>query len=315
MVDRVRRGDWYGLLAARVTAGAPLPKWRAVTPRLGVGGANYTHAFYPSRLADLERRGGSAAAGSTQPTRVGPLRPTPGRRRAGAPGRSMACGSPHHPDPRPPRGDPLPLLGLVAAAPFLLSTTRVTRRRPRPLTLLLATSLDRSSLDGVPRAVGGSGRRRALAAAALRSSPGRRRAWELDTWVGDSEVVLDRHATGPTRPPRGDGHRGRTSRHRPPEPVLELRADAVRMVGKARFARDDFAAPSRPSAPPMALWPHEDTELFLGLALAPRAVRGRPSPTSTGCAEPTLSGQSDRQRAVAPERGSVPGRTRNQDHP
>ncbi len=57
--DRIRQGNWYQLFSARGdgwTAAAEMVRSR---PIRGVGAANYTHLYYPSRVEFLARTGGT----------------------------------------------------------------------------------------------------------------------------------------------------------------------------------------------------------------------------------------------------------------
>ena len=61
--ERIRKGDWYHLFSARGdgwSAGAEMIRER---PLSGVGAANYTQLYYPSRLEWLTRNGGTGRRG------------------------------------------------------------------------------------------------------------------------------------------------------------------------------------------------------------------------------------------------------------
>ena len=277
MVDRVRRGDWYGLLAARGDGWSAASEMVRRHPALGVGGANYTHAFYPSRLANLERRGGVGGRGEyathfewahCDPLQVVAELGLLGGAWLAALLITLIRGL--------PRGDPLPLLGLVAAAPFLLLhyPSHIAGALV-PLTLLLAHIVGTGPRSTVSLEVG-AGRAVAvlLAAAAVAVVAWQAARLEADSWVGDSEVVLiaTRHAPPARRAVMTtvvERHAiDRLSRFLSSPPTL------WRMIGKARFARDDFAGAEQAFRTSMAQWPHEDTELFLGLALAAQGRQG-----------------------------------------
>ncbi|MGD8441036.1 MAG: O-antigen ligase family protein, partial [Holophagae bacterium] len=56
-IRRVETGDWYFLLSARSDGWTAAGEMIRDRPLIGVGAANFTHAYYPSRIAWLERSG------------------------------------------------------------------------------------------------------------------------------------------------------------------------------------------------------------------------------------------------------------------
>jgi tetratricopeptide (TPR) repeat protein len=174
----------------------------------------------------------------------------------------------------------VPLLGAAAATPFLLLhyPTHIGGALV-PLVLLLA-----HLVAGGPRwrmdAEAWLGRAVAvlLATAAVAVVAWQAARVELDMWVGDSELVLiasqreppARRAVMTTTVERHAFDRARRS----PAAAPWL----WRLVGRARLARGDGAGAEEAFRTALALWPHEEAELGLGLALA---AQGRPDEAAT----------------------------------
>jgi hypothetical protein len=175
-----------------------------------------------------------------------------------------------------PRGDPVPWLGAAAAVPFLLLhyPTHIAGGLV-PLALLLAHVAAAGPKGTVPLT---PWLRRGVVALLLAAATAMV-AWqvarlELDTWAGDSEVMLVAAQQAP--PARRAVMTTVVERHAfdrlgrfPSSPPVQWR-----LIGKARFARGDPAGAEQALRTSMALWPHEDTELFLGLALAAQGREG-----------------------------------------
>lgn len=269
--DQLRQGDWYGLLAARGDGWSAAAEMVRRHPSLGVGGASFTHAYYPSRLANLERRGEMGGRGEYAThfewAHCDPLQVVA---ELGLLGGAWLAALLVTLVRAAPRGDPVPLLAAAAAAPFLLLhyPSHIAGGLV-PLTLLLAHLVG----AGPRRAVGGElwPRRGAvvlLVAAAVAVVAWQVARLEVDTWAGDSEAMLIAARQAP--PARRavmttvvERHAfDRLGRFSSSPPVL------WRLIGKARFARGDTAGAEQALRTSMSLWPHEDTELFLGLALA-----------------------------------------------
>jgi len=276
-VDRVRSGDWYGLLAARGDGWSAAAEMVRRRPAFGVGGANFTHAYYPSRLANLERRGEVGARGEYAThfewAHCDPLQVVA---ELGLLGCAWLAALLVALARALPRGDPVPWLGAAAAVPFLLLhyPSHIAGGLV-PLTLFLA-----HVIGAGPRwaAVGGRLLRRSvvvlLVAAAVAVVAWQVARLELDTWAGDSEVLLRAAQQAP--PARRAVMTTVVERHAfdrldrfPSSPPVQWR-----LIGKARFARGDPAGAEEALRTSLALWPHEDTELFLGLALAAQGRTG-----------------------------------------
>ncbi|MFV2072153.1 MAG: O-antigen ligase family protein [Thermoanaerobaculales bacterium] len=275
--EQVRAGEWYILLSARGdgwTAGAEMVRNR---PMLGVGAANYTQAYYPSRLNWLSRRGGTGLRGELAShfewAHCDPLQQVA---ELGIPGALWIlalvvaiAGA------RARAGPVLPLMA-AASAPFLLLhyPTHVAVGLI-PMALVLAQILAEGG-DGARLVALKRGRlpiAAALVALALAGSAWQLRRAALSLWMGGLEQrLLLIQANDPDRRSRGAAAveaqvLPRIGRYPGQAPTL------WRTVGRARLLRGDARGAETAFRAAFAGWPHEDAEFYLGLSLAAQGRR------------------------------------------
>ncbi len=279
VVTLARAGDWYQVLSARADGWTAASQMIREHPLTGVGGANYTQRFYPARLAWLEAHG------------------TTGRRGERATHFQWA-----HCDPLQVVAE-LGLVGLIWLAGLAAALVAGARRRSGPLVALaaaawlpllvlhfpthLAVGLVPAVLTLAPlladeprlrAAPSGAAARVGVAlvlvamAAAVVLWQGHRLAVQL--WRGDAETIL-RVADGISAARRSAVLRQleREAYQRVawwPEAAPWL----WRIVGRAALGQGRIAAAAEAFRTAQTLWPHEEAEFGLGLALA---AQGRPS--------------------------------------
>ncbi|PWB69861.1 MAG: hypothetical protein C3F15_14560 [Holophagae bacterium] len=284
--ERVRRqarlielGDWYSAISARSdgwTAAAEMVRER---PFVGVAAGHFTHAYYPSRLAWLEARSATGRRGELathfewahcDPLQIAAELGVIGALWVIAVGWSFVRTR--------QRGDPLPLLAVAAAAPFLLLhyPTHLTVG-VIPIVLLLGHTLAGQPTFRVPRLRAGW---RAVVPALLVAAALAGVAWQLhrlalDVWRADLELRLEQ-SHGAAEPLRR-AQIAATVERQVLERIERLPGAAPwlwRVVGKARLLRNDAPAAEQAFRTAGALWPHEEADLGTGLALAAQGRRG-----------------------------------------
>jgi len=278
-VRHLEHGDWYSLMSARSdgwTAAAEMIRER---PLLGVGAGQFDHAYYPSRLAWLEshqeigRRGELAT--HFEWAHCDPLQLVA---ELGAVGALWMLALAWALVRTRPRGDPLPLLATAATTPFLLLhyPTHLAVGMV-PIVLVLGHLLAAQPRWRMPRLTGAL--RLAvpvlLVIVAVAGASSQLRRVALDIWRGELERRVE-------------------IAHAVQEPVQRVQlASAVerqvldrigrlpgaapwlwRIVGKARLTRDDPTGAEQAFRSANTLWPHEEAELGIGLALAAQGRRG-----------------------------------------
>jgi O-antigen ligase len=270
-VARVQQGDWYFLLSARSDGWTAAGEMVRTHPLTGAGASNFTHAFYPSRISWLDRNDavGQRAELATH-FRFAHCDPLQMVAELGLPGLlwilvfvGVAVVSRR-------RGDPVPSLFAAAFVPFLLlhfPTHLAVGLVPVVLVLghILSTGREVTLVPGP------WSRRLAVAAVVLAVVLGS--YWQthrlmLNLWRGGLAHALA------TAQQLEDERRIQQAaaveaQILPRIPALShARPWLWRMVGQARVARGDDMGAETAFRNAMSLWPHEEAEFGLGLALA-----------------------------------------------
>ncbi len=268
----LREGNWYAVFSARADGWTAAAQMISDHPLTGVGGANFTQAFYPARLAWLdthETRGARGELATHFPwTHCDPLQLVA---ELGVPGTLwlLLFAVSFVRSARDSRE--LATLAAAAAAPFLLF------HYPAHLAIgliPLALILARLVADGSSprRVVRGPAAARGLALLVLALTAAvvvwQYQGLATTLWYGRAEQAIETSIRLP-EPLRGRTLAGaekilvaREAAHPEEAPWL------LRLIGRTRLAlgRDPAAEDAFRRA--FALWPHAQAELGLGLALA-----------------------------------------------
>jgi O-antigen ligase len=270
-LQRIENGDWYFLLSARSDGWTAAGEMVRENPVMGTGASNFSQAYYPARIAWLDRTGsiGHRAELAThfRFTHCDPLQMVA---ELGAPGLLWMIALLIVIGRTRTRGDPLPPLALAAFAPFALfhfPTHLAVSLVPLILTLghLLAAGHE---VVVEPRPWS-----RRLAAALLVVAVLAGTYWQLhrlmlNLWRGGLNHALAVMQTL-DEPIRSQQAAMVESQILPRMPGLdEARPWLWRMVGQARLARGEDMGAESAFKNAMTLWPHEEAEFGLGLALA-----------------------------------------------
>lgn len=270
-VKRLEEGDWYSLLSARSdgwTAAGEMIRSRPIT---GVGAANFTYAYYPSRVAWIERSEsvGHRAELATH-FRFAHCEPVQVVAELGVPGALWIIGLAIVLIRFRPRGDPLLPLAAAAFLPFALlhfPTHLAVGLVPLILTFgALLSGAHEVVIEPWPWT-----KRLAALAMALLVLAGTYHQLHrlmLNLWRGGLSYAL---ATAQTldEPIRSQQAAAVESQILPRLPALSGASPWLwRMVGHARIARGDDTGAEVAFRNAMAAWPHEEAEFGLGVALA-----------------------------------------------
>lgn len=274
--NRALRGDWYELFSARGdgwTAAAEMVRSRPVT---GVGAANFTQLYYPSRLAWLEREGGtggrSELASHFEWAHCDPLQVSAELGLAGVLWMAVFVWSLAS---ARDRAGPLLPLAAAAAAPFLLLHYPAHLAIGLiPISLVLGHVVSR---DAAPRTLAWNrGRWPVAGAFALVLIAG---AWwqlqrvAVDVWMGGLELrmALSQPADPQARTQIGAAVEAQIAPRIGRMPLAA--ASLWRSVGRARLLRNDAAGAEAAFRTSYERWPHEDAEFYLGISLAAQGRR------------------------------------------
>lgn len=274
--ERALSGNWYHLFSARGDGWAAAGEMIRNRPMTGTGAANFSHLYYPSRLAWLERGGGtggrSEAASHFEWAHCDPLQLLAELGLAGVLWMAalawalIGCRS---------RAGPLLPLAAAAAAPFLLLhyPTHIAIGLI-PITLVLGEIVNRAQ----PLHTLGWHRARLPVVAALVLLLVAGAWWQLrrvavDVWMGGLELrmALSQRAEPEIRERLGTAVEAQIMQR---IGRLPLTAPSLwRSVGRARFLRGDAAGAEAAFRTSFAAWPHEDAEFYLGISLAAQGRR------------------------------------------
>ena len=269
--QRLENGDWYFLLSARSDGWTAAGEMARDNPVMGTGASHFSHAYYPARIAWLDRTGsiGRRAELATH-FRFSHCDPLQMIAELGFPALIwmiallVAIGGTRT------RGDPLPPLALAAFMPFAVlhfPTHLAVSLVPLVVTLghILASGRE---VVVEPR----PWPRRAVAVllmlAVLSGTYWQLHRLMLNLWRGGLNHALTVMQTV-DEPVRSQQAAVIESQILPRMPGLdEARPWLWRMVGQARLARGDDIGSETAFKSAMVLWPHEEAEFGLGLALA-----------------------------------------------
>jgi O-antigen ligase len=275
-VDRLRKGDFYGLFSARGdgwSAGAEMIRSRPVS---GVGAANYTHLYYPSRLEWLTRNGGTGRRGELAShfewAHCDPLQHTAELGLVGI-GWMAVLGFAIFQTRQ--RAGPILPLAIAAWVPFaLLHYPAHLAVGLIPIALVLAHLI---ASHGEPRSVQWRFARVPLAtllvAITVAASWWQLQRVAIDLWVGANEIrlVIAERAAPEIR----------TRLAAATEAQILSRIDRLpsmaptlwRTVGRARLVRRDAGKAESAFRTAFELWPHEDADFYLGMSLVAQGRR------------------------------------------
>ena len=270
-IRRVETGDWYFLLSARSDGWTAAGEMIRDRPLVGVGAANFTHAYYPSRIEWLDRTGsvGSRAELATH-FRFAHCDPLQMTAELGVVGLLWLAALALAVIRILPRGNPLPALSLAAVLPLvLLHFPTHLAVGLIPICLMLAHLLS----HGRETAVEPARWLRPVACVAVVVVVVVGLYWQLNRLVLDLWRGGLSHALASTE--TLDAERA-TRQAAAVEAQILPRIQGLggarpwmwRMVGQARMIRGDGAAAEIAFRNAMTLWPHEEAEFGIGLALA-----------------------------------------------
>jgi O-antigen ligase len=277
-LKHIEHGDWYSLMSARSdgwTAAAQMIRER---PLLGVGAGHFDHAYYPSRLGWLEAHDRTGRRGEMAThfewAHCDPLQLVA---ELGAVGALWLAALAWVIVRTRPRGDPLLPLAAAATTPFLLFhyPTHLAVGIV-PIVLVLGHLLAAQPQWRLPR-LAGPWRIAVpvlLAVLALAGASWQLRTVALDIWRAELErLVAYAHSV---QDPAQRSQLAAAVERQVLERVDRLPGAAPwlwRIVGKARLTRNDPGGAEQAFRTANALWPHEEAELGLGLALAAQGNR------------------------------------------
>jgi len=270
-LKRIERGDWYSVLSARSDGWTAAGEMVRSHPMAGTGASNFTHAYYPSRLAWLENTG-SVGRRTELAThfRFAHCDPLQMVAELGVPGLIWMIALVVVAFRSRPRGDPLPPLAMAAFVPFALfhfPTHLAVSLVPLILTLGQVMAADREVVLEP-----GKWMRRLLAVTivilVLVGTYWQLHSLMLNLWRGGLTHALSTIQTL-DEPDRSRLAATVESQILPRMPALAgARPWLWRLVGQARIARGDDTGAEIAFRNAMGLWPHEEAEFGLGLALA-----------------------------------------------
>lgn len=270
-VKRIERGDWYFLLSARSDGWTAAREMVRTHPLAGAGASNFTHAYYPSRISWLDRSDsiGKRAELATH-FRFAHCDPLQMVAELGVLGLLWILAFAVIAFVHRPRGDPLPLLFGAAFIPFLLLHFP-THLAVGLVPVILAAGHVLSGGREVVLKPGPWIRKAAVAGILLVVAVGC--YWQLhrlmlNLWRGGlTHALTTAQALDHDR--RAQQAAAVEAQILPRIPALsQARPWLWRMVGQARVARGDDMGAETAFRNAMTLWPHEEAEFGLGLALA-----------------------------------------------
>lgn len=277
-LQRLEQGDWYFLLSARSDGWTAAGEMTESHPLAGVGASNFTRAYYPSRVASIERTGliGQRAELATH-FRFAHCDPLQMIAELGALGLLWIIAFAVVLWRCRPRGDPLFALAVAAFVPFaLLHFPTHLAVGILPLILTLGALLSGArEVDLAPWPW-----MKHLAAIAVVILVLAGTYWQLhrlilNLWRGGLNHALTVMQTL-DEPLRSQQAAAVEAQILPRIPALaEASPWLWRMVGHARIARGDDTGAEIAFRNALAAWPHEEAEFGLGVALAAQDRRSR----------------------------------------
>lgn len=270
-VTRFERGDWYSLLSARSDGWTAAGEMVRSHPLTGTGGSNFTHAYYPARIAWLDRTGSighrSELATHFRFAHSDPLQVAAELGIVGILWMAtlvvvlFRC---------QPRGDPLPPLALAGFMPFVLlhfPTHLAVGLLPVILTLGYFLGGARTIVvepGPIVRRLGAV----LLVALILTGTYWQLHRLMLNLWRGGLNHAIS-VAQELEEPERSHQAAIVEAQIMPRMAALgNAQSWLWRTAGQARMLRGDDAGAETAYRNAMSLWPHEEAEFGLGMALA-----------------------------------------------
>ena len=306
-LERVRTGDWYALVSARGDGWSAASEMIRERPLTGVGAANFTQQYYPSRLAWLTRHGEVGRRGELAShfewAHCDPLQV---EAELGFLGLLWMATLVVVVVRTRPRAGPLLPLAAAAIAPFLLlhyPTHIAVGLVPIVLVLAELVAADEKEVGSRKTWRGRSALAALLVILALLGAVWQLRRVALDLWMGGLEqrLLLCQAADNEQRNRMAAAVEAqvlaRIGRLKGAAPSL------WRTVGRARLLRGEPKGAEVAFRTAAASWPHEDADFYLGLSLAAQGRRSEALTTlgrvcRTNPALINLIGQPDLRRAV-----------------
>jgi len=273
---RVERGDWYWVFSARSDGWTAASEMIRSHPLVGTGASNFTHAYYPSRVAWLDRTGtiGRRSELATH-FRFAHCDPLQMVAELGVPGLIWMIALVVVTLRSRPRGDPLPPLAMAAFVPFALfhfPTHLAVGLIPLILALGHVMAADRE----IVVEPGKWTRRLSTVTVVIFILVGI--YWQfhsliINLWRGGLTHALSVIETL-DEPQRSQEAAAIEAQIRPRIPALDgSRPWLWRLAGRAGMARGDDTSAEISFRNAMVLWPHEEAEFGLGIALAAQDLR------------------------------------------
>ena len=270
-LNRIERGDWYLVLSARSDGWTAASEMIRSHPLVGTGASNFTHAYYPSRISWLDRTGsiGRRTELATH-FRFAHCDPLQMNAELGIPGLIWIITLVIVAFRSRQRGDPIPPLAMAAFVPFALfhfPTHLAVGLLPLILTLGHVMAADRE----IVMEPGKWTRRLSTISVVILVLVGT--YWQfhsliINLWRGGLTHALSVIETL-DEPQRSQESAAIEAQIRPRIPALDgARPWLWRLVGRAGMARGDDTSAEIAFRNAMGLWPHEEAEFGLGLALA-----------------------------------------------
>ena len=272
----LQKGDYYALLSARAdgwTAAEEMIRSRPVT---GVGAANFTHLYYPSRVAWFSRNGGVGQRGELAShfewAHCDPLQMVA---ELGIPGVVWMITLLAAITGVRKRAGPILLLAAAAVTPFALLHYPTHLAVGLIPIILIGAEIIANSND--PKAFTWRTARvpisLLLIILAVMGSVWQLRRVAADLWVGGQDLRL-RFAEGSAPDARVRQAAIVEAQILPRIGRLPASAPVLwRTVGRARILRNDFGGAESAFRSSYALWPHEDAEFYLGMSLVAQGRR------------------------------------------
>lgn len=275
-VERVRAGNWYELLSARGDGWSAATEMIRDRPLTGVGAANFTQLYYPSRLAWLSRHGGTGRRGELAShfewAHCDPLQQ---EAELGALGLLWMAALAVAVFRTRSRAGPVLPLAAAALTPFLLLhyPTHLAVGLV-PVALVLAHLLASQEVDRPAAEWPGRGPLAILLVIlALVGAGWQLRRTALNLWMGGLEqrLLISQAADPELRP------RMAASVEAQILPRIDHLPGAAptlwRTVGRARLLRNEPRGAEAAFRTAAAGWAHEDADFYLGLSLAAQGRR------------------------------------------
>ena len=275
--NRIQKGEWYRVFSARGDGWSAATEMIRERPLVGIGAANYTQLYYPSRLAWLTRHGGTGArAELASHFRWAHCEPLQVVAELGILGIAWMAALVLAIVSIRKRAGPLLPLAVAAWAPFaLLHYPSHLAVGLIPIALVLAHLI---ATTEPPQTYQWLRARLPIATVvvvlAIVAAGWQVRRVAVDLWIGGNELRLTMS--------EGLDPATRVRVATAIEAQILSRIQGLpsaaptlwRTVGRARLVRREAAGAEAAFRTAYELWPHEDAEFFLGMSLVAQGRRG-----------------------------------------